>query len=145
MIVSSLADVPSVPVFAFDNDIVLSKDTLADVAVIFTLPLSCDIPVIVTVFPLSVAVIPAPLDEDITYCEVLSVTPSNTCISVVPPTNDAMLPLVSAGNVWDSFVNNAVTASVPSVPSEPGWIPNNVNESVDITSPADDCVNTLTS
>ena len=99
MIVSSLADVPSVPVFAFDNDIVLSKDTLADVAVIFTLPLSCDIPVIVTVFPLSVAVIPAPLDEDITYCEVLSVTPSNTCISVVPPTNDAMLPLVSAGNV----------------------------------------------
>ena len=53
------------------------------------------------------------------YWEVLLVTPSNTSISVEPPVNEAILPLKSAANVWDSLVKNAVTASEPAEPSEP--------------------------
>ena len=56
---------PAVPCLDLVNDIDLESDTLADVAVIVTEPLSCVIPLIVTVFPLSVAVTPNPLDEDI--------------------------------------------------------------------------------
>ena len=47
------------------------------------------------------------------------VIPSNTIISVVPPTNDDIAPDSFAANVCDSFVKNVVTASTPAAPSDP--------------------------
>ena len=40
-------------------------------------------------------------------------------MSVLPPKNEEIVPEESAENVCDSFVRNAVTASVPSVPGAP--------------------------
>ena len=70
------------------------------------------------------------------------VTPSNTIISVEPPTNDVITPAESAANVCESFVKNAVTESTP---SEPGWIPNSVKVSDDAAVPPEEPVNALTS
>ena len=53
--------------------------------------------------------------------------PSNTSISVTAPTKDTTVPSFWEGNVWDSFVRNAVTASEP---SEPPSTLNTVTESV---------------
>ena len=53
------------------------------------------------------------------YCDVLFTIPSNTCISVPPPLKVETTPVALAANVCDSFVKNAVTASIPSVPSVP--------------------------
>ena len=62
---ASLPAKPAVPCLDLVNDIVFESDTLAEVAVIVTEPLSCVIPLIVTVFPLSVAVTPGPLEDEI--------------------------------------------------------------------------------
>ena len=51
-------------------------------------------------------------------------------MSVTPPLKSETTPDELAGNVCDSFVKNAVTASVPSVPSAPPWILNIVVVSV---------------
>ena len=55
------------------------------------------------------------------------VIPSNTSISVSPPVNEAIAPVWSAGKVWDSFVRNPVTASVPAAPSTPEVPPSSLN------------------
>ena len=78
------------------------------------------------------------------YADVLSVIPSNTFISVLAPANDSITEPLN-GNVWDSFVRNVVTASVPSEPPKPGWTPNNVNESFDMAVPFEETENAFTS
>ena len=62
--------------------------------------------------------------------ELLSEVPSNTIISVFAPANDITLPDELTGSVCESFVNNAVTAFVPAVPSAPPTTLNIFTESV---------------
>ena len=63
---------------------------------------------------------------------------------MLAPAYDWIAPDELNGRVWASLVKNAVTASCPSAPSEPGWIPNNVKLSAATDVPPLDWVNTFT-
>ena len=117
--IKDLAVLPVSPVLDLAKFIVFVKLTLALTAVKLIDPESWVIPVTVNELLELVAVTPDEFDPVNVKLEVTLVNPRKTIISVVPVEKSGTVPSAVAGNVWDSFVKNAVIASVPSAPGAP--------------------------